>query len=607
MKWLLPLLFVIPALAQDIVWIDLSGDWKFSSVDNPAFAQPGFDDSSWRSVQLPSNPDLFTRTPAWLRRTVTLAPNAPRNNLVVTLGTIQDVYQVFVNGVQIGASGDFEDFSHASVPRPRSFPIPAAIATGGAPRPITIAIRAKRALFLPPQYRLRDTGPYLITTATQTPWHEGERLLDRQWRSFSLHWLLCGLFAAFSAISVIGWWTERRRTELLWFSAFATAHAVIFYYLVTMLLPAAEISLRGRFSDPLEILICLLYVIFAQFALVATGVRSKWPYWFLWAGCLATQPVPILPYIWALGLTSGVVMFHLRRQWSSISAEDRTFRIVLLAGGVDSAANWVSIFVGATRDQIWIGDYVIARSNLFWCLLALTLLVLLFRRGARDRSERERLSGELAAASAIQRLLLAQPALVDPTLSLEARYLPAQEVGGDFYLVIGGEVLLAGDVSGKGLKAAMVVSLLTGVLRERSERNPGELLRLLNRALHGQTEGGFVTCCAIRFEPGGQLRVANAGHLAPYLDGRELPIPAGLPLGIATGIEYSESAVMFAADATLTVVSDGVVEATSANGELFGFERTAQISMKPAGGIAEAARAWGQNDDITVVTVRRTG
>ena len=196
-----------------------------------------------------------------------------------------------------------------------------------------------------------------------------------------------------------------------------------------------------------------LYLTFALFAMVAVGIRSKWLYGLLAAVWAAALPMRFLGNIWVLGLSSALVAYRLWRDWATVSPEERVFRMVMLAGAVDSVANWIAIFMGLPPTQIslHIGEcYRIGQSNLFWCLLALTLLILLFRRGARERHERERLAGELAAASAIQRLLLAQPALVDRGLSLEATYLPAQEVGGDFYLVIGGEVLLAGDVPAKG-------------------------------------------------------------------------------------------------------------------------------------------------------------
>ena len=161
------------------------------------------------------------------------------------------------------------------------------------------------------------------------------------------------------------------------------------------------------------------------------------------------------------------------------------------------------------------------------------------------------------------------------------------------------------ELQGKGLKAAMLVSLLIGVLREAAHRAPGAVLAALNRAIAGHIDGGFVTCCCARFDAGGVVTVANAGHLAPYLNGDEVAIETGLPLGLDGEVVYAESALPLGPDASFTLLSDGVVEAENAKGELLGFERTREISGQTAAEIADAANAWGQNDDITVVTVRR--
>jgi serine phosphatase RsbU (regulator of sigma subunit) len=102
----------------------------------------------------------------------------------------------------------------------------------------------------------------------------------------------------------------------------------------------------------------------------------------------------------------------------------------------------------------------------------------------------------------------------------------------------------------------------------------------------------------------GEFVVANAGHIPPYVDGSAMGLNNGLPLGIVRDGEYLESCCKLGTR-KLTIVSDGVIEAARADGELFGFERTREISKRCAREIAEAAKAWGQNDDITVVTVRR--
>jgi serine phosphatase RsbU (regulator of sigma subunit) len=100
------------------------------------------------------------------------------------------------------------------------------------------------------------------------------------------------------------------------------------------------------------------------------------------------------------------------------------------------------------------------------------------------------------------------------------------------------------------------------------------------------------------------LQVANAGHLPPYQNGKEISIETNLPLGIMPDLVYLESRVQMGAGDTLTLLSDGVVEARDRAGELFGFERTQAISSRPAGEIAAAAQQFGQEDDITVLTIR---
>lgn len=99
------------------------------------------------------------------------------------------------------------------------------------------------------------------------------------------------------------------------------------------------------------------------------------------------------------------------------------------------------------------------------------------------------------------------------------------------------------------------------------------------------------------------LTAANAGHIAPYANGKELGIDNGLPLGITSAAAYNNSTLHLEAGATLTLLTDGVVEAQNPKGELFGFERAAEISSRPAHNVAEAAKTFGQQDDITVLSL----
>jgi serine phosphatase RsbU (regulator of sigma subunit) len=194
---------------------------------------------------------------------------------------------------------------------------------------------------------------------------------------------------------------------------------------------------------------------------------------------------------------------------------------------------------------------------------------------------------------------------------VESIYLPAQQVGGDFFQILpageGGLLLVVGDVAGKGLPAAMLVSVLVGAIRGVADytTDPAELLANLNERLVGRAGGGFSTALVARISADGHVLAANAGHLSPYLDGEEIELPGALPLGVESGSRYVTTEFHLDPGSRLTFYSDGVVEAQSTKGELFGFERGRELSTEPASAIVEAARKFGQQDDITVVTIER--
>jgi serine phosphatase RsbU (regulator of sigma subunit) len=155
----------------------------------------------------------------------------------------------------------------------------------------------------------------------------------------------------------------------------------------------------------------------------------------------------------------------------------------------------------------------------------------------------------------------------------------------------------------------MTVSLLVGTLRTLAHytHSPGEILSAMNQRMLARNHGGFTTCLVLRFDPDGTIIAANAGHLSPYCDGSEISIEGGLPLGLDGNTTYEESKFELPAGAQVTLVTDGVVEARGKDGELFGFERSRAISNHSAQDIADAAVAFGQDDDVTVVTVSRVG
>jgi len=197
--------------------------------------------------------------------------------------------------------------------------------------------------------------------------------------------------------------------------------------------------------------------------------------------------------------------------------------------------------------------------------------------------------------------------------SIESVYRPAAEVGGDFFQVVplksGRALVVIGDVSGKGLRAAMIVSMIVGILSTVSgyTEEPAEILDELNRRLCGRVYEGFVTCLVLRLGDEGRIAIANAGHLPPFVHGAELRVQESLPLGLSLNQAYEETAVQLNRGEALVLLTDGVVEARNPQGELLGFGEVETMLRAGATAreVAEVAERQGQNDDITVLQVAR--
>jgi serine phosphatase RsbU (regulator of sigma subunit) len=155
----------------------------------------------------------------------------------------------------------------------------------------------------------------------------------------------------------------------------------------------------------------------------------------------------------------------------------------------------------------------------------------------------------------------------------------------------------------------MLVALLVGAIRteEKHGNDPVAILSALNERLMGRGDAQ-ATCLALRIDADGGTTLANAGHVAPYLNDRELPMEGALPLGMFEGAESSVMHFQLSQDDRLVLMSDGIAEATDVSGKLFGFERVHELmrTATTAAGVAQAAQAFGQEDDISVISVTRT-
>jgi stage II sporulation SpoE-like protein len=253
-----------------------------------------------------------------------------------------------------------------------------------------------------------------------------------------------------------------------------------------------------------------------------------------------------------------------------------------------------------------------AAFGIMFVLILSYVFLIIYLRGTGMESFR--MHNELAQAQELQQVILPESHLALPGLMIESEYRPAREVGGDFFQMIPHRcddslLIVAGDVAGKGLKAGMLVALLVGAIRTAAQYDPDPtaILSSLNLLLMGRNDAQ-ATCLALRISKDGAVTLANAGHIAPYLNGEPLPMEGALPLGM---IESADSSIMhfhLRDGDWLMLMSDGIAEAMDGDGQLFGFERVHQLlrTTKSATEVAGAAQAFGQEDDISVISITRS-
>ncbi len=250
----------------------------------------------------------------------------------------------------------------------------------------------------------------------------------------------------------------------------------------------------------------------------------------------------------------------------------------------------------------------------------------LVRRQEAEARSRERIEQELRVATMIQQNFLPKELPDLPGWQVAAYYRPAREVGGDFYDFIelpDGQIgIVIGDVTDKGVPAAMVMAATRSVLRASAQRvvSPGSVLERVNELMCPDMPAKmFVTCLYGVLETAtGRFRFANAGHNLPYVhtDGGTAQLRAtGMPLGLLPGIAYEEKEAFLEPGQTMLLHSDGVAEAHGVGDEMFGFPRLLDVVGGGGRGevidrvLTELGRftgpGWEQEDDITLVALTR--
>jgi hypothetical protein len=561
----------------------------------------------------------------WVRARVAASKNAtgPLGVALVDLDHGAGVIQVFVNGVPVGQDGRFTpSLAPREAPRELVYGMPGRLAEAG--RPAVVALRswsspANRAqLRFRPQVRLRAElkidSLSTLQTARQADWATALLLVIPQLIP-SLLLILLGLALLWPAF-------ESRSRELV-------LNAL---YLIFMPMYLLLLALNANHLLPLPVwgTVLLWTIVWAPGFLFAVELirtlfrlRSRSLHW-LFHGCWVLYVLGFdfsaLPNRPSTLVTTGLFA----QNWGLIAYDTITLGVCLWAlfvmrrnRAIAAALAVVplSFFlqVAGHSTVIRIGGVNFDWFSLGFLCVGLTITTKLVRDAVAAWRAANDLRVELEAARQVQQRLVPASVPAVEGYRIGAAYLPAAEVGGDFYQVLkqrdGSVLILVGDVSGKGLKAAMNGALAIGATRTLAteELSPGTLLTRLNAEMTGSQDGGFITCLCVHIKPDGTATFANAGHLPPYCGGEEIELESGLPLGIVPDVNYRESALKLAPGKMLTLLSDGVVEARNSKGELFGFDRTRAISRESAQHIAETARQFGQEDDITVLSVSLVG
>jgi phosphoserine phosphatase RsbU/P len=602
----------------------LDGLWRFHTGDNPAWADPNFDDSQWPLLH--SNEDWGKQGYenyggfAWYRFTVAV-PEGGRN-WSIYFGPMETGYQLFVDGRLAGSFGPIlnsQNYAGSS----RVFAISPAIG----PRTLHIAIRA---------WHTPVWAGYVQGGFFGSSYFGDSRLIaqraatDRslQWNGLVDEYAYAVLSALVGLVVLVLFFIRREEREYLWFALLLLANAIdialsISRVLALISLPVSDFSLGFVES-------AALFAALAFFSIVLRAPRSR--SWWLAAALLLLNPPTVFLYVFnicSVGIAGMVgalavlpaIVWILANLLRRVLQRDRDALILLVPTLLWQGFPFFNSILLITWQLGWqrwapywswpllTKPFVLMPGPAVGTIFTFALLLFLIRRFSLARQEGARLSSEFESARNIQSLLFPAEPPDTPGFAVESVYLPASEVGGDFFQIMpasdGSLLVVVGDVSGKGLKAAMTVGAIIGALRGCPVRKPAEVLAYLNRVLHGQITG-FVTCTAALIAANGNMTLANAGNLPPYRNGQELDVESGLPLGITPDASYLESAFQLHPNDRLTFVSDGVVEATNEGRELFGFHRTEAISTQSASAIAEAAKQFGQHDDITVLTLTLT-
>ncbi len=621
--------------------VELGGDWQFHLGDDLRWASPSFDDSAWESISTASSWGSQTHPSytgfAWYRRQLQIDPAAGGDvHYALLMPQVDDAYEVYWNGNLIGRYGQLPPHPRWYYSPPfRTFSLPSA-GSG------TIAIRVWKSplLFVDPDSLGGLYGPPLLGDAN-TISAQLAAINSQSMQQVFYGYTLVVLYGFITLLSLL-LWSRNRKTKLFFWLAVFTATPVLLSIIQGLFLIPISYGWGRGLNQPIYALnhISLWFLLLWLLRLNGNRTLVRWTEGLAICTLVAGVVDGALAFFWG---SAGPGMQIADAILTTIILVVEVFPFVIIAVGVrqhlDPARWWfaLSALVSQMIDTIadasaagqrfthWtffatvntplfvIRGVTLTAANIAAIGLFISILYAVYRYSSEQQARQSVLEREMQSAREIQRVLIPETLPALEGFAVTSAYRPALEVGGDFFQIIrednGSTIVALGDVSGKGLKAAMNVSLIVGVLRSMSDAkfSPVQMLERLNRCLYGRLQGGFVTAVILRLHPNGNITLANAGHLPPFLNQRELEVEGSLPLGLLPSAIYDEIHIALHSGDQLSLYTDGLVEARSETGELYGFDRLHRLlAARPTAQQAtDAAIAFGQDDDITVLTLTR--
>jgi hypothetical protein len=620
----------------------LDGLWRFHTGDNPAWADPNFDDSQWPllrsneawSQQGYENYGGF----AWYRFTVAV-PEGNRD-WSIYLGPMETGYQLFVDGHLTGSFGPILNSQNYALSS-RVFAISPA-ASG--PHTFHVAIRAWHAPiwadyalggFVGSSY-FGDSGLIAQRAATAR---------SLQWNRFVDEYTYGALSTLVGIVVLVLFFIRREEREYLWFALLLLANAIDIGLSISRDLALIPLPVFD-FIDGLVVSAALLAAM-AFFSVVLRAPRSRT--WWLVAALLFVSPPMVFLYVFnissvafagllvtlaVLPATIWILVTLLKRAlqrdrdalillgptllWQGFPFIDSILIITWQLGWQRWASHWTL--------PLLTKPFVLMPRPAVGTIFIFALLLFLIRRFSLARQEETRLSSELRIAQQIQRAIVPQGLKDYPHLAITGLHRSCHEVGGDYFDVFSLEdgriAIIIADVAGKGLGAALVTTMLKGALSAMSLGiEPVKLFEHLNKLLlEGAHVGRYATMFFGLLGPDGVLEFVPAGHPSPLLlrQGKmsELYTGGSFPVGLIRGVSFAAERIQLEPDDTLLLFTDGVTEAEDKEMNPFGSERLVEAFARYADGSLDGLQSGvfsaverfsagaKQTDDITLLVVR---